>query len=55
MEYVEFQCCIAKPHIRLYIGQFGDLVSSYSYVYSKQPIFGLTQEWVRELSFSTLT
>ena len=25
-----------------------------SYVYSKQPIFGLTQEWFRELSFSRL-
>ena len=25
-----------------------------SYVYSKQPIFGLTQEWLRELSFSRL-
>ena len=24
------------------------------YVYSKQPIFGLTQEWLRELSFSRL-
>ena len=24
------------------------------YVYSKQPIFGLTQEWFRELSFSRL-
>ena len=23
-------------------------------VYSKQPIFGLTQEWYRELSFSRL-
>ena len=28
--------------------------SSYSYAYSKQPIFGLTQEWLRELSFSRL-
>ena len=26
----------------------------HSYVYSKQPIFGLTQEWLRELSFSRL-
>ncbi len=25
-----------------------------SYVYSKQPIFGLTQEWLRELFFSRL-
>ena len=25
-----------------------------SYVYSKQPILGLTQEWFRELSFSRL-
>ena len=25
-----------------------------SYVYSKQPIFGLTQEWLRELSFYRL-
>ena len=25
-----------------------------SYVYSKQPMFGLTQEWFRELSFSRL-
>ena len=25
-----------------------------SYVYSKQPIFGLTQAWLRELSFSRL-
>ena len=25
-----------------------------SYVYSKQPIVGLTQEWLRELSFSRL-
>ena len=25
-----------------------------SYVYSKQPILGLTQEWFRELSFSML-
>ena len=25
-----------------------------SYVYSQQPIFGLTQEWFRELSFSRL-
>ena len=25
-----------------------------SYVYYKQPIFGLTQEWLRELSFSRL-
>ena len=25
-----------------------------SYVHSKQPIPGLTQEWFRELSFSTL-
>ena len=25
-----------------------------SYVYSKQPIFGLTREWLRELSFSRL-
>ena len=25
-----------------------------SYVYSKHPIFGLTQEWLRELSFSRL-
>ena len=25
-----------------------------SYVYSKQPIFGLTQEWFRELAFSRL-
>ena len=24
------------------------------YIYSKQPIFGLTQEWFRELSFSRL-
>ena len=23
-------------------------------IYSKQPIFGLTQEWLRELSFSRL-
>ena len=25
-----------------------------SYMYSKQPIFGQTQEWLRELSFSRL-
>ena len=25
-----------------------------SYVYSKQPMFGLTQEWLKELSFSRL-
>ena len=25
-----------------------------SYVYSKQPIFGVTQEWFRKLSFSRL-
>ena len=25
-----------------------------SYVYSKQPIFGLTREWLRELSLSRL-
>ena len=25
-----------------------------SYVYSKQPVFGLTKEWFRELSFSRL-
>ena len=25
-----------------------------SYVHSKQPIFGQTQEWLRELSFSRL-
>ena len=32
-----------------------DLVLSYFYiVYYKQPIFGLTQEWFRELSFSGL-
>ena len=30
------------------------LVSYISYVYSKQPIFGLAQEWFRELSFSRL-
>ena len=29
------------------------LVLNY-HVYSKQPIFGLTQEWLRELSFSRL-
>ena len=32
----------------------GTLVMLISYVYSKQPIFGLTQEWFRELSFSSL-
>ena len=25
-----------------------------SYVYSKQPMFGLTQEWFRQLSFSSV-
>ena len=29
-------------------------VTVLSYVYSKQPIFRLTQEWFRELSFSRL-
>ena len=32
----------------------GRPLSVLSYVYSKQPIFGLTQEWFREMSFSRL-
>ena len=32
----------------------GFLVLSYVGLYSKQAIFGLTQEWFRELSFSRL-
>ena len=31
-----------------------DIYKNLSNVYHKQPIFGLTQEWLRELSFSML-
>ena len=34
--------------------QVASLFLVLSYVYSKQPILGLTQEWFRELSFSRL-
>ena len=40
---------IIRCHYRL--AQRVDVLSC---VYSKQPIFGLTQEWLRELSFSRL-
>ena len=45
------RCC--NDHYVAVISQGGNdhLVS---YVYSKQPILGLTQEWFRELSFSRL-
>ena len=39
-----------KLHVKSQIVMFLVL----SYVYSKQPILGLTQEWFRELSFSRL-
>ena len=34
--------------------ELGSVFLVLSYVYSKQPILGLTQEWFRELSFSRL-
>ena len=36
------------------VGHNSSLLSYLSYVYSKQSIFGLTQEWFRKLSFSRL-
>ena len=51
-EPVEASFCIVVLHCSVLVSVF--LVLSYVGLYSKQPIFGLTQEWLRELSFSRL-
>ena len=45
-----------RPAARIPLGHDGSLwpLLVLSYVHSKQPILGLTQEWFRELSFSRL-
>ena len=51
LTYVFFQAFLRPSNMP---SKFAYLLQVLSYVYSKQPIFGLTQEWLRELSFSRL-
>ena len=50
-------CCLRQKTLFSILFTTSPLAKSWiraCYVYSKQPIFGLTQEWLRELSFSRL-